>query len=60
MPMSAAIPPGPFFCIRSQQADTESPDAQFLARLHTNLYEDRQDDACRNRFLESSDAPGGG
>jgi hypothetical protein len=58
MPVPAAIPPEPFSCTRSQQADTELPDPQFLARLHTNLYKDRQGDTCWNRFLESSDPRG--
>ena len=59
MPVPAAIPPEAFSCTRSRQADTESPDPQFLARPHTNPYEDRQGDTCWNLLLESPDAPGG-
>ena len=58
MPVSAAIPPEAFSCTRSQQADTEALNLQFLARRHTNPYEVRQSKTCWNLFLESPDASG--
>lgn len=59
MPVPAVIPPEAFSCTRSQHADTESPDPQFLAGLHTNPYELHQSDTYRNLFPESFDDSGG-